>query len=159
DGEVLADSQPAGVASENQAAEPEVLEARARGEGRSRRRSTTMQRDVLFHAVRYNPGPGRTPLTLRFALPLETVDEILASFRERLGVAPLAILIISGGAALLVSRTFTGRVDRLKEFPRRVAEGDFRPLPSDNSGDALQALCTSLNQTASRLDRTIRTLT
>jgi two-component system phosphate regulon sensor histidine kinase PhoR len=40
-----------------------------------------------------------------------------------------------------------------------VAEGDFRPLSPDGSGDTLEALGSSLNQTAARLDRTIRTLT
>src|SRR5262249_45010078 len=96
---------------------------------------------------------------LRFALPLETVDFVLASFGQRLGLASLLILLLASGASLLVSRTFTGRIERLREFSRRVAEGDFRPLPTDGSGDALQALCASLNQTAARLDRTIRTLT
>ena len=44
-------------------------------------------------------------------------------------------------------------------FSRRVAEGDFRPIDADRSGDALEALAVSLNDTAARLDRTIRTLT
>ena len=60
---------------------------------------------------------------------------------------------------MLMSQSYTGRIERLREFSRRVAEGDFRPLASDGSGDSLEALGTSLNQTASRLDRTIRTLT
>ena len=53
----------------------------------------------------------------------------------------------------------TDRIERLRQFSRRVAEGDFRPLPSDGKGDSLEALGSSLNQTAERLDRTIRTLT
>src|SRR5262249_29666829 len=96
---------------------------------------------------------------LRFALPLETVDFVLASFGQRLGLASLLILLLASGASLLVSRTFTGRIERLIQFSRRVAAGDFRPLPADGSGDALQALCASPNHTAGRLDRTIRTLT
>src|SRR6202030_3571425 len=51
------------------------------------------------------------------------------------------------------------RVEHLREFSLRVAEGDFRPLPADGTGDTLEALGSSLNQTAARLDRTIRTLT
>jgi len=35
----------------------------------------------------------------------------------------------------------------------------FGPLPADGTGDTLEALGSSLNQTAARLDRTIRTLT
>jgi two-component system phosphate regulon sensor histidine kinase PhoR len=40
-----------------------------------------------------------------------------------------------------------------------VAEGDFRAQASDGTGDALDVLSDSLNQTATRLDKTIRTLT
>jgi two-component system, OmpR family, phosphate regulon sensor histidine kinase PhoR len=59
----------------------------------------------------------------------------------------------------LMSKSYTERIERLRDFSRRVAEGDFRPLPPDGKGDSLEALGASLNQTASRLDRTIRTLT
>jgi two-component system, OmpR family, phosphate regulon sensor histidine kinase PhoR len=69
------------------------------------------------------------------------------------------IMLVAGAVALLVSHTFSDRVERLKEFSRRVAEGDFRALSGDGSGDALEALGVSLNQTAARMDRTIRTLT
>jgi two-component system phosphate regulon sensor histidine kinase PhoR len=103
--------------------------------------------------------PGGSPIVLRFALPLETVDEVLSSFRRSLWLASFVILLLAGVASLLISRSFSDRVERLKEFSRRVAEGDFRPLPADSSGDALEALAASLNQTAARLDRTIRTLT
>jgi two-component system phosphate regulon sensor histidine kinase PhoR len=58
-----------------------------------------------------------------------------------------------------MSRTYADRVERLREFSMRVAEGDFRPLSADGTGDTLEALGSSLNQTAARLDRTIRTLT
>ena len=83
----------------------------------------------------------------------------LASFRRSLWLWSLLILLLAGAATVMVSRAFSDRVERLKEFSRRVAEGDFRPLPGDGSGDALEALGASLNQTASRLDGTIRTLT
>jgi two-component system phosphate regulon sensor histidine kinase PhoR len=158
-GRVLADSEFDAASMESHAARPEILQAIANGEGRSNRRSSTAQRDLLYYAVRYDAGLGREPCVLRFALPPDTADEVLASFRKRLWLALLVILILASSVSLLVSRSLTGRVERLKEFSRRVAEGDFRPMPVESSGDALQALCTSLNQTAARLDRTIRTLT
>ncbi len=158
DGRVLADSQADSQTMENHANRPEVLEAMARGEGRSTRHSVTVNRDLLYYAVRQNASGGPSAV-LRFALPLETVDEVLDSFRRRLWLASFFILLIAGGISLLFSRSFTGRVERLKDFSRRVAEGDFRPLPRDSSGDALGALGVSLNRTAARLDRTIQTLT
>ena len=158
DGKVVADSESNPAAMENHATRPEVRDALARGEGRSTRRSVTLNRELIYYAVRQSL-PGEAPVVLRFALPLEAGNEALGSFRRSLWLASLVILLLAGAVSLLVSRGFTGRVERLNEFSRRVAEGDFRPMPSDGSGDALQTLCSSLNQTAARLDRTIRTLT
>jgi two-component system, OmpR family, phosphate regulon sensor histidine kinase PhoR len=158
DGLVLADSQSDARTMENHATRPEIVEAMAKGDGRSIRHSVTINRDLLYYAVRQNTSAGPSTV-LRFALPVETVDEVLSSFRHRLWLASFFILLVAGGISLLFSRSFTGRVERLKEFSRRVAEGDFRPLPRDNSGDALEALGISLNRTAARLDRTIHTLT
>jgi two-component system, OmpR family, phosphate regulon sensor histidine kinase PhoR len=158
DGRVLADSQADPQSMENHANRQEVVEAMAKGEGRSARHSATLNRDFLYFAVRQNTSPGPTSI-LRFALLPETVDEVLSSFRHKLWVASFFILLIAGAVSLWFSRSFTDRVERLKEFSRRVAEGDFRPLPRDSSGDALGALGVSLNRTAARLDRTIQTLT
>jgi len=158
DGRVLADSQPDSQSLDNPASRPEIREALQTGEVHSIRHSAALNRDVLYYAVRQNI-PGGTPVVLCFSLPLETVGDTLSSFRRSLWLASFIILLIAGAASLLVSRAFSVRVDRLQEFSRRVAEGDFRPLPADGSGDALEDLCVSLNQTAARLDRTIRTLT
>jgi len=157
-GTVLADSHSDPQTMENHATRPEIVEALANGNGRSVRHSVTINRDLLYYAVRQNV-PGRAPLILRFALPVQTVDEVLSAFRHRLWGASLFILLVAGGISVLFSRNLTQRIERLKEFSKRVAEGDFRPQPRDGSGDALEALGISLNRTASRLDRTIHTLT
>jgi len=157
-GKVLTDSQVDSRTLGNHADRPEIRDALAHGDGQSLRRSATMQRDLLYYAIRQDT-PSGEPLILRFALPLQTSDAALAYFRRSLWPWSLLILVMAGAATLLVSRAFSDRVERLKEFSRRVADGDFRPLPGDGSGDALEALGTSLNQTAARLDGTIRTLT
>ena len=158
DGLVLADSQSDPRTMENHAGRPEIRDALAKGEGQSTRHSVTINRDLLYYAVKQNVG-AESPVVLRFAIPLATVQELLGSFRRSLWLASFIILLLAGAASLLVSLGLSERIDRLKEFSRRVAEGDFRPLPGDGSGDALEALGASLNQTAKRLDQTIRTLT
>lgn len=157
-GQVLADSQADAQAMENHADRPEIRNALARGDGQARRRSVTVQQDLLYYAIRHDT-PSGPPVVLRFALPMQTSGEALATFRRSLWLWSLLILVIAGAATIVVSRAFSDRVDRLREFSRRVADGDFRPLPSNGSGDAFEALGFSLNQTASRLDGTIRTLT
>lgn len=158
EGKVLADSQSDARTMENHGTRPEILEAKEKGEGRSIRQSVTIKRDLLYYAVREKTVAG-SPLYLRFALPVQAVDEVLSALRLKLWFASFLILLIAGGAALWFSRGFARRIEQLREFSRRVAEGDFRPIPRDGSGDALEALGLSLNRTASRLDRTIHTLT
>lgn len=158
DGLVLADSQSDPQIAENHGNWPEVRQALADGEGRSIRHSATINRDLLYYAVRRQNAFGQ-PFVVRFAIPRAAVDADIWSFRRTLWLGSLVILLLAGAVTLLVWRSFSSRVDRLTAFSSRVAEGDFRPLSGDGSGDALDLLGRSLNQTAARLDRTIRTLT
>ncbi len=158
EGAVLADSSSDTGTMESHAQRPEVLDALQNGEGRATRYSVSVQRALLYYAKREDL-PGGKSLVIRLALPMDGIDEALERFRMRLWLWSLLILLLAGAISLLISRSFVDRIERLREFSRRVAEGDFRPLPSDGRGDTLEALGSSLNQTAERLDRTIRTLT
>jgi two-component system phosphate regulon sensor histidine kinase PhoR len=158
DGRVLADSESETGTMENHAGREEVRDALQKGEGRSMRESVSVKRPLIYYAVRENL-PDGTPIVLRLALPVEGIEESLAQFRASLELWSLLIFLFAGGVAIWMSRSYTDRVERLREFSLRVADGDFRPLPADGTGDTLEALGSSLNQTAARLDRTIRTLT
>jgi len=161
EGMVLADSQSDPQTMENHAARPEILQAFAEGSGRSIRHSATLHRDLVYLAVRQGPtaGPVGEKYVLRFALPVETVGQLLWPFRKSLWLASGLILLLAGLVVVAVSRKFSDRIERLTAFSQRVAEGDFRAQASDGTGDALDVLSDSLNQTATRLDKTIRTLT
>jgi len=158
DGRVLADSAHDPETMENHAGRPEIRQAFASGEGRAVRKSATLNRDLVYLALRHQPAGGE-PVVLRLARPLKQIDEAVADVRRRLLAALLVILVLAGGASLLVSRAFSGRIERLKAFSRRVAAGNFHPLRVERGGDALNELAQALNETAARLDATIRTLT
>ena len=158
DGRVLADSQSETATMESHADRPEVKAALQAGEGRASRDSASMKEPLLYYAVRENLAGG-IPMVVRLALPMRGFREPLGTFRRNLWMWSLLIFIAAGAFAMWVSRSYTDRIERLREFSRRVAEGDFRPLPSEGKRDSLEALGASLNQTAARLDRTIRTLT
>ena len=158
DGRVLADSESETSTMESHAERPEVMAALNSGEGSAMRQSVTVGTRLLYYAIRENL-PGGSPVILRLACRLTGFSEQLWSFRRSLWLWSLLIYLCAGAVAMMMSRSYADRVERLREFSRRVAEGDFRPLASDGSGDSLEALGVSLNQTASRLDRTIRTLT
>ena len=158
EGLVLADSQSDPQTMENHAGRPEIRDAFAKGDGQSVRHSVTINRDLLYYAARYSV-PGGPHVVLRFATPLGTVDEEVWTFRRRLWLASLIVLVVTGMASLLISRSFSRRVERLRDFSRRVADGDFRPIEADRSGDTLEVLAASLNDSAARLDRAMRTVT
>jgi two-component system phosphate regulon sensor histidine kinase PhoR len=86
-------------------------------------------------------------------------SDTLRAAEERLALASLVILALGIASTLIYARAFSARVERLKSFSRRVAEGDFRPLPSERNRDELSELTEALNETAARLDGVIRTLT
>ncbi|MGB9404812.1 MAG: ATP-binding protein [Candidatus Acidiferrales bacterium] len=157
DGLVLADSAEDPATVENDSGGPEVQQAFASGEGESVRRSATLNRDLVYRAVRYLP-PAGLPVVIRMAVPLAELNESLAAVRRRLVAISLLILILGGGASLIFSRSLAARIDRLKDFSRRVAAGDFRPLPREDAEDEVTDLARALNQTAVRLDGTIHSL-
>ncbi len=162
DGRVLADSGHDPETMENHAGRPEIRDAFASGEGRAVRHSTTLDRDLVYLALRHpsdGAGAAVPAVVLRFAVPLKQVDAALAEFRLRLWGATLLILVVTGGVALVASRSFTARVHRIQDLARRVANGDFHPLPLDRSRDELNDLARALNETAGHLDQTIRSLT
>jgi len=158
DGRVLADSAHDVRKMENHANRPEIQRAFASGEGRAVRRSATLGRDMVYLALRHQPTGGE-PVVLRLSLPLKHIDNALAEFRRQLLTASLVILLAAGAISLLVSRAFSMRIERLKIFSQRVANGDFRPLPVESGGDELSELTRALNGTAAHLEQTIRSLT
>jgi two-component system phosphate regulon sensor histidine kinase PhoR len=158
DGLVLADSERDPASMENHAGRPEVQQALAQGEGRAVRHSESVDRDLLYFAVRHQASTD-APVVLRFASPLAEIDRALANLRWQLWGSSLVLLLLAGGVSLLVSRRFSHRIEGLKQLARRVAEGDFRPVPTTSGGDELSELARSLNDTAARLDDTIRSLT
>jgi two-component system phosphate regulon sensor histidine kinase PhoR len=158
DGLVLADSAHDPETMENHANRPEFIQAMAQGQGSSVRHSHTLDRDLVYRAVRYQP-PTSPPVILRLALPLAQIDSALAEIRRRLWAASLVLLVLGGAASFYLSRSFSTRVERLKEFSRRVAAGDFHPLAREDFSDELADLALALNDTAAQLGQTIRTLT
>lgn len=156
-GMVLDDSIEDPETTENHSNRPEIREAFANGSGESVRYSAALGRDLVYRAVRYQPPTG-APVVLRLALPLAQVNFALAELRQRLIVASLVILLLGAVASFAFSRIFSMRVERLKDFSHRVAQGDFRPLPSERPHDELADLAEAMNETAARLDRSIQSL-
>ncbi|MGH9864878.1 MAG: ATP-binding protein [Candidatus Acidiferrales bacterium] len=158
DGQVLADSAHDIETMENHSNRPEFLQAMATGEGESVRHSHTLDRDLVYWAMRFDR-TGQRPVIIRLATPLAQINTALAQVRRNLWEVSFLILLLGITISLLFSRRFVNRVERLQQFSRRVAAGDFRPLPQEPANDELADLTHALNDTAARLNATILSLT
>jgi two-component system, OmpR family, phosphate regulon sensor histidine kinase PhoR len=156
-GRVLEDSQHDPETMENHSNRPEIQQAFASGQGQSVRHSTTLDRELVYRAMKYIP-PGASPVVIRMALPLAQVEESVSELRHRIYLSSFVVLLLGGMFSLAYFRMFASRIERLKDFSRRVAEGDFRPLPDDGPRDEIADLSAALNETAAWMDRTIRSL-
>ena len=156
-GKALADSGHDVTLGEEHSYDPEIQQALATGRGESLRGSPSIQQQMVYQALRYDP-PSGPPVVIRAGKTLASLDVALNELRNRLLGALLVIFLLGLIASFLISRMFSARVERLTDFSKRVAEGDFRPLPPENSTDELAELARSLNETARRLESEIGSL-
>lgn len=156
-GRVLADSAADATKMENHANRPEVQQAITQGRGQAVHPSETLNRELVYQAVRYEEAEGQS-IIIRLAVPLSEIDLSVSELRQRLLVASVVMLLIGAVASLGFARMFAARIDRLKDFSQRIAEGNFRPLLPEGPRDELSDLADSMNQTAARLDLEIRML-
>jgi two-component system phosphate regulon sensor histidine kinase PhoR len=153
DGRVVGDStQPFDTLDrlENHAARPEIIAARERGVGVSRRYSTTVGTEMIYIAV-----PAANPVVryVRLALPLTEVDRQLAAIR-RMTLVALAVAV---PAALLVSWMVSAplgrRVRAIAEVAQRYSSGDLSRVAYDYGRDELGDVARVLDQSVQELGR------
>jgi two-component system phosphate regulon sensor histidine kinase PhoR len=156
-GRVLADSREDSETTENLSTRPDIQQAFASGEGEWVSHSAMQGRDLVYRAMR-SEQPGGPPVVIRMALPLAQIDASLSELRRRIYFAFFLSLLLGGLLWLIFFQAFAARVERLTDFSRRVAEGDFRPLPAERPRDELAELAAALNETAAWMDRTIQSL-
>jgi two-component system phosphate regulon sensor histidine kinase PhoR len=125
DGRVLGDSEVAQGALdrvENHGDRPEVVDARSGRLGSHRRRSSTVDVDLLYMAEHLRDG-----IVVRIAKPLVEIDDALARLRWLLVIAGAitlaAAVALSAGASHLLSRTMRDLV----ESARAIAEAGGQP--------------------------------
>ncbi|HVB88092.1 MAG TPA: ATP-binding protein [Candidatus Dormibacteraeota bacterium] len=95
---------------------------------------------------------------LLVALLSSSSNPATAQFRSRILIASCVALLLASFATVAFSRAFSARVTQLRDFSRRLAGGDSRPLPSGQPSDELASLADSLNEAAAQLERTIESL-
>ncbi len=84
---------------------------------------------------------------------------VLLSVQGWLLIVSLLLIFLAFAFVIVFSRRVSRRVERLKQFSRRMAAGDLRPLSEADLRGDLAGLARSLNQAAANLAATINSLT
>ena len=153
DGLVIGDSAEteAGVAGmENHARRPEVIDARERGLGISRRHSDTINVDMLYVAV---PVMHPTIAFVRVAVPLSSIRQQLVNTVSAALVA-LSIALIS---ALLIGWRLSSRIGQrvtaVAAVAGRYREGNLAPAGLDYGEDELGSVARALDESVQAVAR------
>jgi two-component system, OmpR family, phosphate regulon sensor histidine kinase PhoR len=152
-GLVLAESDHDPESMENHAGRPEVRQALAGETGTAVRRSATLNRDLSYVALRIEYAG--QPAVLRLAVPLEDVDAAVTQIRRRILEASLIAALGALAIAYFFSRSFTGRIKRLKTFSERLLDSAAAEEALTSADDELGALARSVSVMASRMHELI----
>lgn len=161
DGTVFADSERDGddlLAMDDHSSRPEVSEALETGRGVATRRSTTLETDQLYVALR-SEGPDGTRAVLRASTPLSQVERALWQLRVSLFLGGGLALVLAAASGGLISGWMQRTLERLVERARTLSD-DQRPLVPRASmaelgrrlEEALQDLAAERDQHAAVLD-------
>jgi two-component system phosphate regulon sensor histidine kinase PhoR len=134
---------------QNHATRPEVIEARAKGVGSSRRPSASAGDDEIYVAVRHPFG------VVRVSVPTTKFREIVGGARNDVLVAGLIALVGALIIGLAFSRSVSRPIIELRDVARAIAAGELDRRPTLSApgevGDLALALHRMTEQLASRL--------
>ncbi len=153
EGKVLADAELSGNALatvENHASRPEIVEAREKGMGSSLRRSTTVNRDLLYGAVTIEDD-GKLLGFSRVAYSLSELEEQAAQLQHAVAFALLVAFGITAVLATFLVPPGMGSMKAIMEAAHRFAAGDLSARSDVQRSDELGELANILNATSDLL--------
>jgi two-component system, OmpR family, phosphate regulon sensor histidine kinase PhoR len=130
---------------ENHLDRPEIVEARARGLGTSRRHSASAGDDELYVAQRHPLG------YVRVSLGTRRLDAIVRGAQRDVLVGGLIALLGALALASLFARSISQPVVELRDVARAIAAGDLHRRPALSAPGEVGDLATALHRMAEQL--------
>ncbi len=130
---------------ENHGNRPEIRQAIATGFGKSRRFSTTIDRDLYYLAIPFGQPPDYSGV-LRIAVQASEIEDSLSQIRQLVWVAGgmgFTLLLIIG---FTMSRSFAAQLLQMVAAAKQMARRDFSTKINVTTNDELAVLGTALNQ-------------
>ena len=156
-GNVLGDSHEEWSAMDNHLYRPEVQQSLREGHGTSKRHSKTLGTDMLYVAVPIRSSQATLGF-VRVALPLDEVNERIATLRRTLAVAGSIATVFAALLAILIAPITTRPIQQLTEMAQRVAGGDLNVRLLNTADDEVGQLGRAFNDMAAELREKISRL-
>jgi two-component system, OmpR family, phosphate regulon sensor histidine kinase PhoR len=159
DGTVIGDSEvPLAElpAVANHANREEVQAALRSTEGWSQRRSSTVDRRMLYLARQSKLPNGR--VLVRAAVPLVDVERALATLRRLMLVGSALALAVAVALSALTSQVFGRSLRAITGAATRIAAGDLSVRIRPDTRDEIGQLASTLDQLADSLNATLQAL-
>ncbi|MBN1631500.1 MAG: HAMP domain-containing protein [Thermoleophilia bacterium] len=152
-GWVLADSEADPASLENHSDRPEVRQALAGNEARERRDSATLGKEEVYVAIPLPAGQAAwSEGVVRIAQPASQIDSVLAASWRIPLIVWAALLLPTLALALLMTRSITKPLERLRHVTAEVASGDLTARTGVLRNDELGELSESFNVMAAQLE-------
>ncbi len=156
-GRVIGDSDEDPVIMDNHALRPEVIAARKGNVGQSIRRSTTLQKRMMYVAIPLKDKE-KTIAVIRAALPVTAIDQALKSIQIKIMLGGLFIALLAAGISLYVSRRISRPIENLKQGADFFARGDLSHRMPGTDLVEIDSLIEALNQMAGQLEDRLNTI-
>ncbi|MFZ5995293.1 MAG: two-component system histidine kinase PnpS [Thermodesulfobacteriota bacterium] len=157
DGVVIGDSEVPQKnirAMENHAHRPEFAEALKTGFATSIRFSTTLKKKLIYSAA-LSRKDGLPAYVVRLALPLDNVEEKVATTKRYFSVAAAVGLILAFFLNLVIAHGLSRPLGEMTFAARKMAEGDFeyriRRIPQGELGVLAEALNSLSSQVKTKI--------
>lgn len=156
-GHVIGDSDEDPAIMDNHALRPEVIEARKGNVGQSIRRSTTLQKRMMYVAI---PLKDKEEIiaVIRAALPVNAIDQALRAIQIKIMLGGLFIALLAAGISLYVSRRISRPIEKLKQGADFFARGDLSHRMPGTDLVEIDSLIDALNQMAGQLEDRLNTI-
>jgi len=154
-GKVVCDSSRDPRTLDNHGTRPEIIEAMSGKVGTSQRFSASTNQEMLYVAVPFTARQGAKGV-IRTSIPLTIVLESLHDFFVKIGLALLAVTLLTALIVFVASRKITRPLEAMTSAAVRFAAGDLSRRIVVSGSEEIVTLAQAMNKMAAQLRERIR---
>ncbi len=153
DGVVVADSETGRADIGDHGTRPEVLLAKNKDFGFNERVSATLQKRMMYLAMRLSAEPSPNNGFVRVAMDAEPIYASIAALQRFLWMFAIGLGLVAGGLMIVFVSREMRPLPMFVEAARNIAAGQYRPVPMMTRGNEWRSLSESFAQMQQELVR------